>query len=161
MGDRRAEISRVLEEGQERTVTFFETLSPPDLDLPVYVDEVHWTVRQVLAHFITIETSMQRLFSNMLAGGPGAPEDFDLERFNRTQPAKLDGLSLEELIDRFRAVRTETIGIVANMQDSDLERIGRHPFHGTGRLERFIRWADEHAHLHELDISAVLTAAPQ
>ncbi|MFZ0132327.1 MAG: DinB family protein [Desulfobacterales bacterium] len=159
MRDRRAEISRVLEEGQERTVTFFETLSPPDLDLPVYVDEVHWTVRRVLAHFITIETSMQWLFRNMLAGGPGAPEDFDLERFNRTQPAKLDGSSLAELIDRFRVVRAETIGIVAGMQESDLERVGRHPFHGTGRLDRFILWADEHARLHERDVHNVLEAA--
>ncbi|MFZ0242597.1 MAG: DinB family protein [Desulfobacterales bacterium] len=159
MDDHRAEISRVLEEGLERTVAFFKILSPSDLDLSVYVDEVNWSVRRVLSHFITIETSMQWLFRNMLAGGPGAPEDFDLERFNRTQPAKLDGLSPGELIDRFRAVRKETISIVADMQDSDLERIGRHPFHGTGRLERFILWADEHARLHEGDVRKVLETA--
>jgi hypothetical protein len=47
----------------------------------------------------------------MLTGGPGSPQDFDLERFNRTQPAKLDGLSLDELIERFGAVRRETIAI--------------------------------------------------
>jgi hypothetical protein len=154
-------MMQTLEEGAARTVTFFEALPPDDLDRPVYMDEVRWTVRQVLAHFITIEKSMQWLFRNMLAGGPGSPQDFDIERFNRRQPAKLDGLSLEELIERFRAVRKETISIVAHMADSDFDRIGRHPFHGTGRLERFIRWADEHARFHELDIRGVLKAARQ
>jgi len=159
MIDRRTDVTRALEKGATRTITFFKTLPPADLDRTVYVDDVNWTVQQVLAHFITIEKSMQWLFRNMLAGGPGSPQDFDLERFNRTQPAKLDGLSLDELIARFTAVRRETVGIVAEMVDSDFDRIGRHPFHGTGRLERFILWADEHARLHELDIRAVLNAA--
>ncbi|MGD8971551.1 MAG: DinB family protein [Desulfobacterales bacterium] len=158
MVDRRTDMTLTLEEGAARTITFFQTLPPSDRDRPVYMDDVRWTVRQVLAHFITIEKSMQWLFRNILAGGPGSPEDFDLERFNRTQPAKLDGLSLEELIERFRAVRKETIAIVADMAESDFDRVGRHPFHGTDRLERFIRWADEHARLHELDIRGVLTA---
>ena len=105
MVDRRTDMTQALEKGVARTITFFKTLPPADLDRPVYVDDVHWTVRQVLAHFITIEKSMQWLFRNMLAGGPGSPQDFDLERFNRTQPVKLDGLSLDELIERFGAVR--------------------------------------------------------
>jgi hypothetical protein len=159
MLDRRIDMTQTLEKGAARTITFFKALPPADLDRPVYVDDVHWTVRQVLAHFITIEKSMQWLFRNMLTGGPGSPQDFDLERFNRTQPAKLDGLSLDELIERFGAVRRETIAIVADMADSDFDRIGRHPFHGIDRLERFILWADEHARLHELDIRRVLKAA--
>ena len=159
MADKRTDMTQTLEAGAARTITFFETLPSADLDRPVYKDDVHWTVRQVLQHFITIEKSMQWLFRNMLAGGPGSQKDFDLERFNRTQPAKLDGLSVEELIERFRAVRKETIAIVADMADSDFERVGRHPFHGTDRLERFIRWADEHARLHELDIRRVLKTA--
>jgi len=159
MVDRRTDMMQTLEEGAARTITFFKSLPPADLDRTVYVDDVHWTVRQVLAHFITIEKSMQWLFRNMLTGGPGSPQDFDLERFNRAQPAKLDGLSLNELIERFKAVRGETVAIVSDMADSDFDRVGRHPFHGTDRLERFIRWADEHARLHELDIRGVLKAA--
>ena len=101
---------------------------------------------------------MHWLFRNILQGGPGAPDDFDIERFNRSQPKKLDGLSLAELIDRFRAVRTETADIVKQMQEDDLDRQGRHAFHGPGRLERFIRWAYEHARLHEDDVRRALAA---
>ena len=85
-----------------------------------------------------------------------APEDFDIDRFNRSQPAKLDHLSVATLIEQFRAVRTETIAIVTGMADSDFDREGRHPFHGHGRLERFIRWAYEHQRLHENDVRRAL-----
>jgi hypothetical protein len=38
------------------------------------------------------------------------------------------------------------------MSDADLDRTGRHAFHGQGTLERFIRWAYEHVRLHEDDV---------
>ena len=120
--------------------------------MQVYDEEPGWTVKQVLAHFITIEKSMQWLFNNMLTGGPGSPEDFDVDRFNRTQPQKLDGLDLAALIHQYRTVRQDTIAIVREMSENDLDRKGRHPFHGQDTLERFIRWAYEHVRLHENDI---------
>jgi hypothetical protein len=49
-------------------------------------------------------------------------------------------------------VRGETVRIVREMQEEDLDREGLHAFHGRGRLDRFIRWAYEHVHLHEEDI---------
>ncbi|MGD9313815.1 MAG: DinB family protein, partial [Desulfobacterales bacterium] len=110
------------------------------------------TVQQVLAHFITIEGSMQWLFKNILAGGPGSPEGFDVERFNRTQPKKYDGKTIDELIAQFQSVRNETIAIVRAMSDADLDREGRHAFHGHGKLERFIVWAYEHVELHLEDL---------
>jgi hypothetical protein len=99
---------------------------------------------------------MQWLFKDILAGGPGSPEDFDVDRFNRSQPRKLDGLSMEELIGRFRSVRRATVDIVREMDEKDLDREGRHAFHGHGRLERFVVWAYEHARLHLDDIRKVL-----
>ena len=113
-------------------------------------------MQQVLAHFTAIERSMQSLFRNILAGGPGAPPDFDFERYNRSQTGKYDGLTLDELIERFRAVRQETIRIVREMQEEDLDREGMHAFHGHGQLDRFIRWAYEHVRIHEDDIRKAL-----
>ena len=152
MADRRDDIIAELEKGLEATVALFQSFSPDELAVQVYEDEPFWTVKQVLAHFITIEKSMQWLFNNMLAGGPGSPEDFDVDRFNRTQPQKLDGLALDALIRKYRTVRQDTISIVQEMSENDLDRQGRHPFHGRDSLERFIRWAYEHVALHEQDI---------
>ncbi len=159
MIDRKNNIINELEKAGAETVGFYNSLTPDELDVFVYDAEVQWTVRQVLAHFITIEQSMQWLFSNILEGGPGSPENFDLDHFNRTQPAKFDGLSLEELLDRFKAVRRETIAIVEEMAEADFDRTGRHAFHGQGKLERFIRWAYEHQRLHTEDIHKALRVA--
>ena len=99
---------------------------------------------------------MQWLFRDILAGGPGSPPDFDVDRFNLTQTRKYDGLDPDELIERFSTVRRETIAIVRGMKEEDLDREGNHAFHGKGTLERFIRWAYEHVRIHEEDIRKTL-----
>ena len=152
MHDRRTPIIAELDKNMKDTITFFRSLSPDDLRIQVYQDGAQWTAQQVLAHFITIEGSMQWLFKNILAGGPGSPEGFDVERFNRTQPKKYDGKTIDELIAEFRSVRNETIAIVESMTDADFDREGRHAFHGHGKLERFIVWAYEHVALHLEDL---------
>ena len=156
MTTKREPIIAEVKKNEEEIITFFKGLSSDQLAMIVYPDDPGWTVKQMLAHLITIEGPMQWLFKDLLAGGPGSPEDFDLDRYNRTQPKKLDGLSLDELCDNFRSVRGETIAIIAGMQDSDLDREGRHAFHGHGKLERFIIWAYEHARLHLDDIRKIL-----
>lgn len=156
MTDRRDAIAAELEKGLAETVSFFKSLSPDELRTQVYPDGAQWTVQQVLAHFAAIERSMQALFRNILAGGPGAPPDFDFERYNRSQTGKYDGLTIDELIERFRAVRGETIRIVREMREEDLDREGLHAFHGKGKLDRFIRWAYEHVRIHEDEIRNAL-----
>ena len=160
MTDRREEIAAELERGLAETVSFFKSLSADELRAQVYQDGAQWTVQQVLAHFAAIERSMHRLFKDILAGGPGAPPDFDFERYNLSQTRKYDGLTLDELIDRFTEVRHETIRIVREMREDDLDREGLHAFHGHGRLDRFIRWAYEHVRIHEEDIRKRLGKTP-
>jgi len=156
MDNRRENIIRELKANQEEIINFFKELNPDQLRMTVYPEDPGWTVRQVFAHFITIERAMQRMFGDILAGGPGSPKDFDIDRYNRTQPGKLDALSLDELFDRFRSVRQDTIAIVEGMQDKDMDREGWHAFLGQGKLERFITWAYEHARLHQDDIRKIL-----
>ena len=158
MKNRRTQIIAELEKNLDESIAFFRSLSPDELAIQVYQDGAKWTVQQVLAHFVTIERAMQWLFKDILAGGPGSPEDFDIERFNRSQPKKLDGRSAEELIAQFKAVREDTISIVNAMSDADFDREGRHAFHGQGKLERFIHWVYEHVHIHMDDIDK--TRAP-
>lgn len=154
--DRRSDIVAALEKGMDDTIDFFESLTPEQLSMRIYQEGARWTARQVVAHFITIERSMHWLFNNILSGGQGSPEDFDVDRFNLNQTSKLDDLDLDALLSQFRSVRKETVAIVQRMTESDLDREGRHAFHGWGKLERFIRWAYEHARIHEDEIRKVL-----
>ncbi len=152
MKDRCNQIKAALEENLTRTISFFFALTPQQLETAVYEGDVKWTAKQILAHFASIEGTMHWLFKDIQAGGAGSPPDFDLDRFNRTQVRKYDDLALEDLIQKFKSVRQETMAIVAEMTDSDLDREGRHAFHGHGKLERFIHWAYEHVDLHIEDI---------
>lgn len=156
MADRRTEIIAKLEENLKNSISFFRSLSDDHLSIQVYTDGAKWTVKQVLAHFITIERSMHWLFKDILSGGSGSPDGFDVDRFNLTQTKKLDGLTVEELIEQFKSVRGDTIVIVRGMTEQDLNREGRHAFHGHGKLERFITWAYEHTRMHEDDIRKAL-----
>lgn len=159
MSDRLSEIKTNLDKSLEDSIRFFKSLKPEQLNVLVYKEDPCWTVRQILAHFITIERSMQWLFNDILSGGPGTPEDFNLERYNRTQPAKLDGFTMDELFEQFRSVRKGTISIVEKMSEKDLDLEGRHAFHGHGKLERFIPWTYEHVDIHENDIRKELEIA--
>lgn len=154
--DRRQQIIVALEQGLESSVEFFEALTAEELDKRIYQDGARWTAQQVVAHFITIEQSMQWLFKNILSGGEGSPENFDVDRYNESQTGKFNDVPFSELIALFRQVRRQTIGIVASMSESDLDLEGRHAFHGHGKLERFIRWAYEHARIHEDEIRQAL-----
>jgi len=156
MTDRRSDIIAELEKGGEESISFFKSLTAEEPTVQVYQDGAKWTAKQVLAHFIAIERSMHWLFENISSGGSGSPEDFDIERFNRKQTSKLDGLTLAELINQFRTVRENTISIVRELSEEDLDREGLHAFHGHGKLERFIRWAYEHARIHENEIRRAL-----
>ena len=156
MIDRRSEIITELGKGLEESIALYKSLKPEELSVKVYQADDSWTVLQVLAHFITIEQSMHWLFNNILSGGPGSPENFDVEKFNRTQPSKLFSLDVDELLKRFSDVRQTTISIVRSMDEKDLDREGLHAFHGHGKLERFIRWAYEHERIHEKEIRQAL-----
>jgi len=156
MDTRRDGIIVELRNNEEEIISFFKGLSAEQLGMIVYPEDPGWTVQQILAHFTTIEGTIQWLFKDILAGGSGSPEDFDIDRFNSTQTKKLDGLSLDELFDKFRSERRKTIGIIEGMEDKDLDREGRHPICGHCKLERSIVYSYEHTHLHLDDIRKIL-----
>ena len=76
---------------------------------------------------------------------------------SQTSPVGLRKRQLRGRGDEGRQdVRQETIRIVREMREDDLDREGLYAFHGHGRLDRFIRWAYEHVRIHEDDIRKVL-----
>jgi|GEM_PF-2960491 len=142
-----------LRASRDRVADLYRTLPPDALDVRVYDDGAQWTAKQVLAHLITIERTMPLLWKSLLAGTSAASSaEFDLERFNRAQPAKLDPLTIDELLARFDDVRAASIDRVAALGEDDLEHVGVHPFLGEGTLERFVAWAWVHADGHLADV---------
>jgi hypothetical protein len=158
--ERLDDILQHLRESGRATADYFRALRPEEWETIVFSEGTRWRVREMMAHFSTIEASMHTLFEGILAGGPGTPEGFDLDRFNHSQTAKIAGLDPQELIARFEAVREGTIHTVEAMHDADLDRTGRHPFLGEGNLERFVRWAYGHTALHEAEVRSAVGHSP-
>jgi hypothetical protein len=144
-------VDRLLVEG-EKTRQFFEAMPTVDWELQVYSEGGQWRIRQILAHFVATEASIQKLIKNIQDGGDGTPLDFDIDRFNESRVSRLESTSPSELISQFWALRQQTAQLVAGINPDDLQRTGRHPFLGVASLEEIIKLMYRHNQIHQRDI---------
>ena len=112
----------------QKTLEFFRALSPEQWDCVVYPQGPVWTARHLLAHFVSAEQAITRLIEDIISGGAGAPEDFDIDGFNAGEVAELVKRTPEELLAEFEQSRRACVALVSKMQPADLSKIGRHPF---------------------------------
>jgi DinB superfamily len=135
-----------------KTLEFFRGLEPAEWDQEVYTEGACWKVRQVFAHQVASEISLRRLFENILAGGPGSPEDFRLNEYNERRVEKLEGMDIETLYQQFAEQRESNAVFVAGLTAADLQRTGRHPFLGVATLEEMIKLLYRHNQIHMREI---------
>lgn len=144
-------VDRLLEEG-DKSRQFFEAIPATGWDLQVYSDGGQWRIRQILAHFVAAEASLQKLIKNILDGGEGTPQGFDLNRYNESRVSRLEGSLPSDLLCQFIELRRQTAQMVAQMKPDDLKRSGRHPFLGIASLEEIIKLMYLHNQIHQRDI---------
>jgi hypothetical protein len=136
----------------ERTVEFFTAISPEGWEEIVYTDGSCWAVRQVLAHFVSTEAAIGRLIENILGGGSGTPEDFDINAYNERKVASLHHVTPPELLLQFDRFRQHNIEVVSKMSPADLSLQGRHPFLGKTEMVEIIKLLYRHNQIHQRDI---------
>lgn len=149
-------IERLDLEGKN-TVSFFEHLDGKSWTTPIYSEQETWTVHQILAHFVSVERAFQWLVQDIISGGTGAPEDFDLNRFNRDQVRALENQSSEDLLSTFLTERAETIKRAAHFDDEDLLKVGNHPWFGELSIAAILRLLYQHNMLHIRDIRRTIS----
>jgi hypothetical protein len=131
---------------------FFMSLPENSWDDLVYSDGAQWSVRQLLAHIASAEISMGRLVNNIVAGGAGTPEDFDIDAYNDRKVRELDGKLPAELIGQFSDARHANAQTVSRLSQDDLGRTGRHPFLGVTTLSEIIKMIYRHNQIHLRDL---------
>lgn len=111
-----------------------------------------WTAFDVIGHLIHGEKTdwMPRTRLILQSG-----EDTPFEPFDRFAQARAsEGKSLEELLDEFARLRTQSLDELRalNLQPEDLARPGRHPALGAVTLAQLLAtWAaHDLSHLHQL-----------
>jgi len=142
---------RLVSEG-EKTHNFFESLTPDEWQLKVYSDGTQWRVQQILAHFVASEVAFNHLISNILVGGEGTPEDFDIDVFNEREVLFYKNVPNSDLLELFNRYRRTNVTLISKMSLEDLERVGRHPFLGFAPVADIIKLIYRHNQIHQRDI---------
>jgi hypothetical protein len=141
---------RLKEEG-EKAVAYFSSLTDEQWSTEVYTESDTWTIRNVLAHFVTSERGLHKLFKSIRKGGLGASEDFSIDRYNARQQEKTQGLTPQELLEQFIDVRSDLARWVSKLSQEDLAIVGRHPYMGQVQLGEMIKMIYLHNQFHFRD----------
>lgn len=149
-----------LEKGHGKTMEIFAALNPAQWARVVYDTPHVWRVRELLAHFVSSEEALLQLAQDVAAGGPGAAPDFDYDAFNAQEQERLKGHSPEELLAALDRARRATLDWVRTLDDTALDRVGRHPALGEVTLETMITAIYGHQLLHMQDLRDRLASQP-
>jgi DinB superfamily len=141
---------RLRKEG-ERVVEYFSSLTDEQWLTEVYTEGDIWTIRNVLAHFVTSERGLLRLFGRIREGGPGAAEDFSIDIYNARQQEKTRNLTPQDLLLQYSQVRAASVAWVAELSQDDLTIEGRHPFLGQVQLVEMLKMLYLHNQIHFRD----------
>jgi hypothetical protein len=140
----------------EKFFILFAGLTDDQWQMDVYTEGETWTIRNVLSHFVTSERGLVKLFERIRLTGEGAADDFSIDRYNASQQAKTKDLSSQELLEQYKAIRADSIAWTLSLEESDLEKKGRHPFLGMTTLREMIKMLYLHNQIHYRDMKKVL-----
>ena len=150
------ELAEKLKSEGEKMVSVFNGLSEGQWSQEVYTEEATWTIRNVLSHFVTSERGLVKLFEQIRQGGVGSPDDFSIDRYNASMQERTRELSSQELLEQYRRVRAKTVAWISELQQSDLDITGRHPFMGQTQLREMIKMLYIHNLTHYRDMKKAL-----
>lgn len=140
----------------EKFFAFFASLTDDQWQAEVYTEGETWTMRHVLAHFVTSERGLVKLFERIRLTGEGVADDFSIDRYNASQQEKTKAFSPQELLEQFRAVRADSVAWTLSLNEADLEKQGRHPYLGMTTLREMIKMLYLHNQIHYRDIKKAL-----
>lgn len=146
-----AKLAERLKKEGAKVVEYFNGLTDEQWHTDVYTEGQVWTIRHVLAHFVTSERGLLKLFKSIREGGLGASEDFSIDHYNARQQEKSRDLAPQELLEQYAGVRADTVEWVSRLSDDDLTIEGRHPFLGQVQLVEMLKMLYLHNQIHFRD----------
>lgn len=148
---------KLIAEG-ERTVAFFNALSPDAWEMPVYAEGPGWKVRDAYEHLILSEETLSLLFEQVVREGRGVEEGYNIDAFNAAHTGELSALSVGQLAARYSATRLRTAEFTRGLTDEQLAIRARHPALGESTLEEMIKLIYVHHNLHMRDVRREVAA---
>ncbi len=150
------ELAEKLKSEGERFVSIFSNLPDDQWSQEVYTEGTTWTIRNILAHFVTSERGLIKLFEQIRQGGAGAADDFSIDRYNAAMQERTKALTPQELIEQYRQVRANSIAWVSGLKENELEIISRHPFLEMTTIREMIKMLYIHNMTHYRDMKKAM-----
>ncbi|HSL47225.1 MAG TPA: DinB family protein [Anaerolineales bacterium] len=148
-------VEKLRSEG-EKIVSIFSGLTDDQWQMEVYTEGSTWTIRNILAHFVTSERGLLKLFEQIRQGGAGSPDDFSIDRYNAAMQERTRSASPQELLEQYKEVRANAAAWVNGLKESELDITGRHPFLGQTVIREMIKMLYIHNLTHYRDMKKVL-----
>lgn len=150
------ELADKLRAEGEKIISIFTAFRDDQWTQEIYTEGTTWTIRNVLAHLVTSERGLLKLFEQIRQGGDGAAADFSIDRYNAAMQERSRELSPVELIEQYRQVRDQSIAWVSGLKQEELEIIGRHPFLQMTTIREMIKMLYIHNMTHYRDMKKAM-----
>lgn len=150
------ELADKLRSEGDKFATLFAGLSDDQWRAEIYTEGETWTTRNVLAHFVTSERGLVKLFEQICLGGAGSPDDFSIDRYNAAQQQKTRDLTPQQLLEQYKEIRENSVAWTLSLSEPDLDKQGKHPFLGMTSLREMIKMLYLHNQIHYRDMKKVL-----
>lgn len=150
------ELAEKLKSEGDRMLSVFSGLRDDQWNQEVYTEGTLWTIRNVLAHFVTSERGLIKLFEQIRQGAAGAASDFSIDRYNAAMQERTREMTTQELLEQYRQIRANTVEWVSGLNEAELEVTGRHPFLGQTVIREMIKMLYIHNMTHIRDMKRTL-----
>ncbi|MBN2085711.1 MAG: DinB family protein [Anaerolineales bacterium] len=142
------ELFKKMERNKSLVLRTFANVQPEGWDQAVHEKPGAWTLRDLLAHFVSSERMLLKLSKDISGGGRGAPQGFDYDAFNIKEQELYRAYAPEELLRLFGEARDSTLAWIGSLVEGALDRKGNHPALGEVTLEDILSTIHGHILLH-------------
>jgi len=153
--DRKLAIREELVDAQQALLETLERVGPEDWSRTS--PNEGWTVRDLLTHLTTSETSFVPSLRRMAAGEGGVPADFDPNRWNAGQLRRRGDPEPAQLRSELEASHAQMLSLLDGLDDAALDQTGHLSTGVDGTTEDNFRLVAGHKRTHTADIRAALS----
>lgn len=153
---RKATMVKKLKETREAFFELAYRLEEADWTQPIYTHGETWSAGDVLRHLTDAESGMLGTMRNILKGGGGVPEDFDVDRWNRSRVAKAKEKTPSDLLAQMEENREELLAFIDELEPEDLDKEGRHASLRIMSIEEILHQIADHERQHMADLEQAL-----
>ena len=154
MSQRKDALKFIIQDARDGLLWTLTQVSEADWAKPSGVPG--WMVRDVLTHLAYNQPSQPVLIRNILGGRGGAPANFDLDYYNKRGLEKLQSKSVEELQATLAAGHAETLKLVDELSEEQLDTKGNHPSVGMVSVAEILHTIAYHDMQHTRHIMQAL-----